>query len=370
MKLDQVGSFLRPKILKEARENFTLGKIDEEQLRSIEDSCIRDLLEECDKAGIYYLSDGELRRSWWHLDFYWGFGGIKKIKKEKGYIFKGIETRAEGIEIESKIECNNHPFLKDFERLMQIAKGLKIDTNRLKLTIPSPSMLLYMLFIRGGKNTEFNYYGTDFTKLKNDILNAYENFYKEFAALGGVYLQLDDTSFGSLCDYEFCALNEINADDICEEYVDFLNESLKTMPKNIMSAIHICRGNYRSRYVASGGYMKVAKKLFGELRVDKFFLEFDDERAGDFEPLKYINDQIAVLGILTSKTNESPSVEELKTRVKVAAQFLSPKQIEISTQCGFSSTEEGNEIFTHSQWEKIKLLKQVLSELENEGFFS
>lgn len=197
-----------------------------------------------------------------------------------------------------------------------------------------------------------------------------KNFYKEFAALGGVYLQLDDTSFGSLCDYEFCALNEINADDICEEYVDFLNESLKTMPKNIMSAIHICRGNYRSRYVASGGYMKVAKKLFGELRVDKFFLEFDDERAGDFEPLKYINDQIAVLGILTSKTNESPSVEELKARVKIAAQFLSPKQIEISTQCGFSSTEEGNKIFTHSQWEKIKLLKQVLSELENEGFFS
>lgn len=114
----------------------------------------------------------------------------------------------------------------------------------------------------------------------------------------------------------------------------------------------------------------VAKKLFGELRVDKFFLEFDDERAGNFEPLKYINDQIAVLGILTSKTNESPSVEELKARVKIAAQFLNPKQIEISTQCGFSSTEEGNEIFTHSQWEKIKLLKQVLSELENEGFFS
>lgn len=370
MKLDQVGSFLRPQILKEARENFALAKIDIEQLRSIEDSYIRDLLEECDKAGIYYLSDGEFRRSWWHLDFYWGFDGIKKVKKERGYVFKGIETRAEGIEIEGKIECNNHPFLKDFKSLMEIAKGLRIDTNRLKLTIPSPSMLLYMLFIRGGKNTEFGYYGKNFAKLKSDILNAYESFYKEFANLGGVYLQLDDTSFGSLCDYEFCALNEVNANSVCEEYVDFLNESLKTMPKGVMSAIHICRGNYRSRYVASGGYMKVAKKLFGELKIDKFFLEFDDERAGDFEPLKYLNNQIAVLGILTSKTNESPSIEELKTRVRAAAKFINPKQIEISTQCGFSSTEEGNEIFSQTQWEKIRLLKQVLSELEKEGFFA
>ncbi|TQR33029.1 methionine synthase [Campylobacter sp. MIT 99-7217] len=370
MKLDQVGSFLRPLVLKQARENYAQGKIDEEQLRSVEDSCIIELLQQCDKAGIYYLSDGEFRRSWWHLDFYWGFEGLNKIKKERGYFFKGIETRAEGIEIVGDIKCGDHPFLKDFARLMELAKGLKLDVKRLKLTIPSPSMLLYMLFIRGGKNSELKHYGKDFLRLKNDILKAYADFYAKFAQLGGVYLQLDDTSFGSLCDESFCQTNEINAENLCEEYVDFLNESLKTMPKGVMSAIHICRGNYRSRYVASGGYMRVAKKLFGELRVNKFFLEFDDERAGDFEPLKFMKDQIAVLGILTSKVNESPSVEELKTRVKIASKFISPKQIELSTQCGFSSTEEGNEIAKETQWQKIALLNETLKSLEAEGFFS
>ena len=372
-KLDQVGSFLRPAKLKNARSDFANNKITQEQLRSIEDECIKELLIECDKNNLYYLTDGEFRRSWWHLDFYWGFSGVQKVIREKGYVFKGIETRAEGLKIIGKIECINHPFIKDFSDLIKIAKSLNIDTNRLKLTIPSPAMFLYMLFIRGGFNVEFEYYGKDYAKLKDDILKAYADFYAEFSKIGGVYLQLDDVSFGSFCDTNFRANlteNKVDAMDCVNEYVDFLNKSLDTMPKNITTGIHICRGNYRSHFSASGGYEYVAQKLFGELKINKFFLEFDSDRAGDFTPLRFIKNQSVVLGLLTTKVKESPSLDELKTRAKEAAKIVNPTQIEFSTQCGFSSTEEGNEISETTQWEKIKLLNDLNASLENDGFFA
>ncbi|WP_267523874.1 5-methyltetrahydropteroyltriglutamate--homocysteine S-methyltransferase [Campylobacter sp. MG1] len=372
-KLDQVGSFLRPIKLKTARSEFANGKITSEQLRKVEDECIKELLIECDKNGLYYLTDGEFRRSWWHLDFYWGFSGVEKVIREKGYIFKGIETRAEGVKIVGKIECKNHPFIKDYARLVELAKELNIDTNRLKLTIPSPAMFIYMLFIRGGFNVEFEYYGKDYAKLKVDILKAYEDFYAEFSKVGGVYLQLDDVSFGSFCDVDFRAnlsANKVDAISCVNEYVDFLNKSLDTMPKNITTGIHICRGNYRSHFSASGGYEYVAQKLFGELKINKFFLEFDSDRAGDFNPLRFIKNQTVVLGLLTTKVKENPSLDELKIRAKEAAKVINSKQIEFSTQCGFSSTEEGNEITFDTQWEKINLLNNLNSSLEKEGFFA
>lgn len=370
-KLDQVGSFLRPAKLKAARSDLANGKISQEELRIIEDECIKELLLECDKNNVYYLSDGEFRRSWWHLDFYWGFSGVIKIIKEKGYVFKGIETRAEGVKIVGKIECKDHPFIKDFARLVQIAKELNIDTNRLKLTIPSPAMFIYMLFIRGGFNVEFEYYGKDYARLKADILKAYEDFYNEFGKVGGVYLQLDDVSFGSFCDDDFRAnleKNGLNADECTKEYVEYLNKSLETMPKNITTAIHICRGNYRSHFSASGGYIKVAKELFAKLNIDKFFLEFDSDRAGGFEPLEYIKNQTVVIGLLTTKVKESPSLDELVSRAFEAKKYLKSSQIEFSTQCGFSSTEEGNEIDMATQWEKINLLNKLNETLENQGF--
>ncbi|MBZ7986666.1 5-methyltetrahydropteroyltriglutamate--homocysteine S-methyltransferase [Campylobacter canadensis] len=368
MKLDQVGSFLREEKLKQARKDFEDKKIDLNSLRNIENECIKNLLKKCDEIGLYYLSDGELRRSWWHLDFYWQLDGVIKIIKEQGYAFKGLQTRAEGLKIVDKISCKNHNFINDFKELIKIAKQLNIDISRLKLTIPSPSMFLYMLFVRGKNETNFAYYNTNYSLLKDDILQAYKDFYELFFEAGGRYLQLDDTSYGSLCDDEFCKINELDYEKTCLEYVDFLNQSLSSMPKGLTSAIHICRGNYRSRYAASGAYSKIAHILFKDLKIDKFFLEFDDERSGGFEALKYIQNQEVVLGILTTKTIQNPSLEDLEKRVLQASSYMDKKQLSISTQCGFSSTEEGNEISIQTQWDKILLLKELANRLNNKGF--
>ncbi len=372
-KLDQVGSFLRPAKLKTARVDFANGKINAEQLRVIENECIKDLLKKCDENNLYYLTDGEFKRSWFHLDFFWGFKGVEKIIKEKGYIFKGIETRAEGAKITGKIECVNHPFIANFKDLIQTAKELGIDTNRLKITIPSPAMFLHTLFTRASNNAVIEYYENDYEAIKKDILKAYDDFYKEFYAIGGRYIHLDDVSFGSFCDAGLRADLENGGENpakIVDEYVDYLNESIKNLPKDLITSIHVCKGNYRSRYYASGGYEFVAKKLFKELNVDKFFLEFDDDRSGDFTPLRFIKNQTVVLGLLTTKVEANPSLETLKARAAEAAKIISPKQIEFSTQCGFSSTEEGNEISEETQWQKIRLLNELNASLEAEGFFN
>ena len=372
-RLDQVGSFLRPLKLKEARESYAKGEIDAAGLRAVEDECIAELVELEDKNGVYYISDGEFRRSWWHLDFYWGFNGVEKVVRKEGYVFKGIVTRAEGMKIVGKIDGKNHPFVKDFKDFKAIANQKGISDDRLKITIPSPSMLLYMLFIRGGIKESIDVYAKDYDSLKKDILNAYKDVYDALYEAGCRYIQLDDVSFGSFCDDNFIQGlkdNGIDANATSELYVDYLNESLKDIKDDVITGIHICRGNYRSHFSCSGGYEKVAKKLFGELKIKNFFLEFDTDRAGGFEPLRYVKDQNVVLGLLTTKEAKSPSLDELKQRANEAKKYVKASQIRFSTQCGFSSTEEGNEISYENQWDKIKLLVELEKELEKEGFWN
>lgn len=366
-KLDQVGSFLRPKRLKTARAKYADGLIKAEELRQIEDECIKELLINCDKTGLYYLSDGDFRRySWWN-DFYWGFNGIERIFKEGGLPFKGLNSKPESVKIVGKISLDEHPCLKDFARLIEIAKELNIDTNRLKLTVPSPSLLLFMLFYRAGFSNDMGVYGDDRESLKQDIIKAYKKFYKDFYAIGGRYLHLDDTSFGSFCDNDFSNnLKQfgVDTDEVCIEFVDMINESLVDIPSDLTIALHVCRGNFRSRFFASGGYSRVIKEL-ARLNVDKFFLEFDSDRAGDFTPLEHIKNQIVVIGLLTTKFDESPSLDELLARAMEAKKYLKPEQIEFSTQCGFSSSEEGNEIKFETQWEKLKLLIKLNEKLKS-----
>lgn len=370
-RLDQVGSFLRPKKLKDARESYAKGEISKESLKNIENECVAELVRLQNENGLYYINDGEFKRSWWHLDFYWGFDGVQKLVKEEGFNFNDIKTRAEGVKITGKIECKNHPFLENFKDLINIAKNQNIDISRLKLTIPSPNMFIYSLLINPNDVAKVEHY-SDNDELKKDILKAYDDFYKAFYELGGRYIHLDDVSFGLFCDENIRARIEkrgINIPKCIEDAVDYLNESLKNLPQDMITSVHICKGNFRSRHYASGGYDYVAKKLFSSLNVKKFFLEFDDDRSGDFSPLKYIKNQIVVLGILTTKVEKNPSLDELKQRAYEASKIISPRLIEFSTQCGFSSTEEGNEISYESQWEKIRLLVSLNKELEKENFF-
>lgn len=362
---DVVGSFLRPAELKEARAQFAKGEIDAAALTAVEDKAIAELVEQEKASGLKAVTDGEFRRSMWHLDYLTALGGTREVGAEAWSVhFKEHQPKSKTVVITDKVEFGDHPFLKHFAYTQKVAGDTLV-----KQTIPSPTMLHLICCVREKNYVAIERYRDNEELLFEDIAAAYRDAVKEFYDAGCRYLQFDDTSWGELCDAQKRAAYEergFDLDKLERDYVNLINESLRDKPDDLTVTIHICRGNFRSTWFSSGGYDPVAPILFPNLKVDGFFLEYDSDRAGGFEPLKHIADQKVVLGLVTSKSSELEDPEAVKARIKEASEFVPLEQLCLSPQCGFSSTEEGNILAAEDQWKKVALLKQIAEDVWGE----
>lgn len=357
---DIVGSFLRPERLKEARQKFSEGKISREELTAVEDVCIKELVEKEKSEGLHAVTDGEFRRRMWHLDFLEELGGVEKVDQQNWSVeFKGSKPKGATLTFTDRITFpEDHPFLAHYSYLKKVAGD--VDT---KMTIPSPSMLHLIACVRSSSTYQPipRYAGRE-DVLFDDIVQTYTDAMLAFYRLGCRYLQLDDTSWGEFCDAEkreIYASKGINVDEVGRHYVDVINRIIEKKPADMTITMHICRGNFRSTWFSSGGYDRIADILFANCNVDGFFLEYDSDRAGDFQPLSKIRDQYVVLGLVTSKYPELEDENAVIERIHEAIQYVPLEHLCLSTQCGFSSTEEGNILTEEDQWKKIRLVKKI-----------
>ena len=360
---DLVGSFLRPAKLKQARLFFRDGIITQEQLTQVEDECIKDLVQKQIASGLELITDGEFRRSWWHFDFFWGLNGVEKRIIKKGYAFHDEETRPETARLVGKISGENHPFVEHFKFLY----ALKNDKVLPRQTIPAPAQLLAVLLnVRNNDETSNlrDIYPDD-QSLIDDIAKAYRQVILDLYKAGCRNVQFDDCTWPVLCDENFVKAHpNLNVDELLEKYLAANNQALEGAPADLSLTTHICRGNYHSTYFAQGGYDKVAKLLFGNEKVSAFYLEYDDERSGDFKPLAYIpQNKLVVLGLITSKRPKLEDKEFIKKRILEASEYVDLDRLCLSPQCGFSSTEEGNKLTEEDEWKKIKLVQEIAHEV-------
>ena len=362
-RLDHVGSFLRPERLKEARAKFNDGEITAEELERVENEEIIALIEKEKELGLKSVTDGEFRRAFWHLDFLENLDGVELVEVDHFSVqFKDKDVKPKTLRIVGKVDFSEkHPFVKHFKFLKEHAGDTPV-----KLTIPSPSMLHLITQVREKNYVPIERYKDNEALFYDDVVAAYRKALQCFYDLGCRNIQLDDTSWG-----EFCALDKREAyeargfdlEKIARDYVDVLNRVIEWKPEDLVVNMHICRGNFRSTWFSSGGYEPVAKTLFGHCRVDGFFLEYDSDRAGDFTPLRYIKNQKVVLGLITSKSGDLEDKGEVIARIKEASQYVPLEQLCLSPQCGFSSTEEGNILTIEAQWDKLKLIDEIVHEV-------
>ena len=361
---DHVGSFLRPKKIASARNMFAKNLISQEGLTCIEDEEIAKLVKLEEENGLKAVTDGEFRRAYWHLDFLAALDGIEHVgAKNWSTHFEGVQPKAETVKIVGKIAFSeSHPFVDALKRLIKIVG----DANKIKFTIPSPSMLYQICVIRNQDYECIDLYKDNDELLFADIAKAWIDAANTFYKLGLRYLQIDDTSWGEFCSSEKTELYAGFGRDLKytqEQYVKVINSIKDGIPSDMTLTMHICRGNFRSTWFSSGGYEPVAELLFGNCHIDGFFLEYDSDRAGDFKPLRFIKDQTVVLGLNTSKFPELEDKEQVKERIKEASQYVPLEQLCLSTQCGFSSTEEGNVLTEDEQWAKIRLVCEIAKEV-------
>jgi 5-methyltetrahydropteroyltriglutamate--homocysteine methyltransferase len=357
-KADNVGSFLRTEPIKEARKAFANGEIDKEALKVIEDKEIEKLVQKEIEVGLKSITDGEFRRAWWHLDFLAGLEGVEFFETEYVSNFKGAKTKNNAIKVVGKVDFNNHYMVEHFKFLKQAVDKYGDGSQVAKFSIPSPNMLPTR--IQGDE-----YYNGNREQFYNDTVTAYQKAIQAFYDAGCRYLQLDDTSW-----IDFVSEERIKAveeregkkvDDIIATRVRCLNDAISKKPEDMVITMHICRGNFRSTYITSGGYDHISDAIFAELKVDGLFLEYDDNRSGDFEPLKSFkrDGQTVVLGLITSKFPELEDPDTIKDRIKEASQSIPLENLALSPQCGFSSTEEGNILTEEEQWNKIKHMIKI-----------
>ncbi|USI45613.1 vitamin B12 independent methionine synthase [Leuconostoc mesenteroides] len=359
---DQVGSYLRPENLKKAREQYAQGEISHDDLLKVQHDEIKNLVDEQVKVGLSAVTDGEFNRSWWHLDFLGQLGGFEFYDQNDSYKFHGQKTRSTNVRLNGKVHANlDHPFFKDFEYL----KSGTPEGVEPKQTIPSPSLIIN----RDHRSDLWSKYYDSWSDFLDDLAQAYHDTLQKFYDLGARYVQIDDTTWAYLIAQlnghsdnpeERAKFEKTAADDV---YV--INKALAGLPEDLKLTTHICRGNFKSTYLFEGGYEPIAKYL-GQLNYDAFFLEYDNDRSGGFEPLKeiYNNRQNVeiVLGLLTSKSADLEDVDEVVARIDEAANYVPKSNLALSTQCGFSSTEEGNILTIPDQWKKLALIKHIADE--------
>ncbi len=362
-RFDIVGSFLRPETLKHARRQCACGECSPVALQQVEDDEINKLIASQKNVGLPAVTDGEFRRTWWHLDFLFELLGVE-LEDTETYStqFQAHMHRPVTLKITDKIEWPNvHPFLDHYRRLHEEADGYPV-----KFTIPSPSMLHLITCVRTPNPQLIERYAGKNDVLLADITAAYIQAVKAFYNLGCRNLQLDDTSWGEFCSEEKRALytsQGIDVDQTARDYVKMLNDIRAAAPADMAITMHICRGNFRSTWFSSGGYEPVAEILFGGCNVDGFYLEYDSDRAGDFKPLRFIKDQQVVLGLITSKSGELEDKNAIIERIEEAAQYVDINQLCLSPQCGFASTEEGNVLSEEEQWQKLAFIRDIAEEV-------
>jgi 5-methyltetrahydropteroyltriglutamate--homocysteine methyltransferase len=356
---DIVGSFLRPDSIKHARQQFAAGDIDAKTLRAVEDEAILNVVQhQCD-CGLQVVTDGEFRRAWWHFDFFDGLQGVERYDSDQGIQFNGVQTKAHGVRVTGKLGFGDHPMLDDFRYL----KSISGDAQP-KMTIPSPSVLHF----RGGRKDIDAAVYPDLADYFDDLATTWRDAIRAFYDAGCRYLQLDDTVWAYLCsDEQRQQVRERgdNPDELAKTYARVLNKALEGKPDDLTIGLHVCRGNFRSTWISSGGYEPVAEVLFGSVNVDAFFLEYDNDRSGDFQPLRFVRPghQQVVLGLITTKEGELENPQGVKARLAEAAQFVAKEQICLSPQCGFASTEEGNSLTESQQWQKVRLVTEVAAQV-------
>ena len=366
-RVDHVGSYLRPKELVEAREKFAKGELSKEELTKVEDKLIAELVEKQIAAGLKGVTDGEFRRAYWHLDFFWGLNGIEHVQGEKGYAFKGIETKPDTAKVSGKISGENHPFVEHFKYLRDITKDKDVVV---KLTIPSPSQLYFELIRTEDHIKSYEQFYSNFEELKVAIVAAYKQVINDLYNEGLRVLQFDDCTWGALADDGFAnrfrderPLEEVRR-DYAARCLALNNEVIEGKPEDLVINTHVCRGNFASKWISQGGYQNVEDELLAGENVDAYYLEYDTDRAGDFKPLAKVGkDKKVVLGLITSKFADLEDKEEVIARIKEASQYIPLENIYLSTQCGFASTEEGNILTEEDQWKKIALISEIVKEV-------
>ena len=358
---DVVGSYLRPEKLKNARNLHRQGLLDDTGLKQVEDECIRDLIAQQIKHGLRGITDGEFRRSWWHLDFMWGLGGIKRVETKEGFHFVGIDTRAETAALEGQLSGHNHPFVEHFKFVKQFEQdGYGLQARQ---TVPAPAQTLSNLLKVRDAGTSASTW-RDFYASEEDLAEAlgaaYREVFADLYAAGCRSIQIDDCAWAALLDPDLVAKNKLDVARLSELYLLANNACLKDKPSDLTICTHFCRGNYRSHFFSKGSYDGVTTTLFAKENVDGFYLEYDDERSGSFEALKAIpHDKQVVLGIVTSKRPELEDLKALEARVRQAAEYFPLDNLCVSPQCGFASTEEGNALTFEQQWAKVDLVVEL-----------
>lgn len=360
-RFDVVGSFLRPEELKEARRRYLDQEITAEELKAAEDIAIKELVQKQKEAGLITATDGEYRRSWWNLDFFWGLHGVEKTVSDENAIFKGILLRGESSKLVDKISGENHPFVEHFKYVHSLVGEDRVARQ----TIPSPTQFLHQLYTPENKDNTTKFY-PDKEEVIQDVVQAYKSVINDLYQAGCRNIQLDDCSWGQFLAGRSRAFDQDRTHDEerKEEKLRVNNLVLEGLPKDLVMTTHVCRGNFRSAWASFGGYEPVAEALFGRQNVDAYYLEYDSERAGGFEPLQYVSkNKKVVLGLITSKTPELEDKEEVIKRIHEAAQYVDLDRLYLSPQCGFASTEEGNVLTEEEQWAKLKLVKEISEEV-------
>ena len=351
---DHVGSFLRPAALKEARAKREKGAITAAELKAVEDREIEKIVKKQEELGLQLATDGEFRRSWWHFDFLGMLDGVEVYDTEQGIQFRGVQTKAQGLRIVGKIAFSDHPMLEHFKFLKAHAKVTP------KMTIPAPPVLHFRLAKDGIKKSVY----PDLDQFFHDLGNAYKQAVKAFYDAGCRYLQFDDTVWAYLCSQEELRKARermSNVDQLQSIYARVINAALEAKPADMTITTHVCRGNFRSTWISEGGYEPVAETLLGKVNYDGYFLEYDTERAGGFEPLRFLpkGNKVVVLGLVTSKSGTLEKKDAIERRIEEASKFAPLEQFCLSPQCGFASTEEGNILAEEEQWAKLRMIVEL-----------
>jgi 5-methyltetrahydropteroyltriglutamate--homocysteine methyltransferase len=356
---DHVGSILRSAPLKEARARREKGEITAAQLREFEHAEIKKIIRKQEEVGLRLTTDGEYPRSWWHLDFLSLLDGAELYATAEGIQFHGTKTRSEGVRTIGKLDFPaDHPFIDQF-------KFVQANTRVTpKMTIPAPPVLHF----RGGRQSISEQAYPQIDEFFSDLGKTYRKAVRAFYDAGCRYLQFDDTVWGYLCSQDQLQKARMRGDDVerlPQTYADVINYALAEKPADMKITTHVCRGNFRSTWISEGGYEPVAERLFGGTNYDGYFLEYDTDRAGGFEPLRFVpkGGKQIVLGLVTSKSGTLEKSDDIKRRIDEATKYVALEQLCLSPQCGFASTEEGNILAEDEQWAKLSMIVKIADEV-------